>query len=496
MSDPGNATAIKTRGGVPRIERKVLVGFLAALVLMFVAGTFTYRAGAELLDADGTLARSQELRQSARKLYVSVSEAESSQRGYLLTGRSDLRQTYGRRAEEVAALGHAMRRLVRDDGQRAALDETMTLAPRRLGALEQQIGVYQRGGAAVAASAVAAEPAGELMRALHNATERIARGEEKWLADREADTVRSRLLALFSLVLTFAVGTGMLVGLFRGMGRETTARARAEAALPESSADVTQRARQDAEIRALAATLARRTNEVEAVNKELEAFAYSVSHDLRAPLRHINGYAELLASSLGPDLGDEPRRYLGVITNATQQMSQLIEDLLAFSRLTRADMHSTRIDLRSTVDAAVAGLEMSTQGRNIEWQIGELPQVEGDPAMLKLVYTNLVGNAVKYTAPRDPAKIEIGAAGEEDDRAILYVHDNGVGFDMKYAGKLFGIFQRMHHPDEFAGTGIGLATVQRIVNRHGGRIWAEAVAGEGATFYFTLQKSLSDSQAS
>jgi light-regulated signal transduction histidine kinase (bacteriophytochrome) len=258
--------------------------------------------------------------------------------------------------------------------------------------------------------------------------------------------------------------------------------------------NVTERGGQDAQINALAAELARRSSELEAANKELEAFAYSVSHDLRAPLRHINGYTELLASALGPDLGDEPRRYLEVITGATQQMSQLIEDLLAFSRITRADMRTARVDLRSTVDSAIATLEMSVRGRNIEWRIGELPAVEGDPAMLKLVYANLIENAIKYTAPRDRATIEVGAAGEEDGNAILYVRDNGVGFDMKYAGKLFGIFQRMHHPDEFEGTGIGLAVVQRIVNRHGGRAWAEAVAGEGATLFFTLRQSGSGPQ--
>jgi light-regulated signal transduction histidine kinase (bacteriophytochrome) len=253
--------------------------------------------------------------------------------------------------------------------------------------------------------------------------------------------------------------------------------------------------RKEAQIRELAAALTRRTNEVEAVNKELEAFAYSVSHDLRAPLRHINGYVDLLSTAIGSQLGDEPRRYLGVIAKASQQMGDLIDDLLAFSRTTRADMHNTRIDLRAMVDAAIAGLEMPMQGRNIEWHIGALPAVEGDAAMVKVVYANLIGNAVKYTAPRDPARIEIGAAGEEDGRAVLFVRDNGVGFDMKYAGKLFGIFQRMHHPDQFEGTGIGLATVQRIVTRHGGRIRAESVPGEGTTFYFTLQRAISDPHA-
>ena len=278
--------------------------------------------------------------------------------------------------------------------------------------------------------------------------------------------------------LTFVIATGILLLLFHAIRREMAVSAR-----------------KDAEIRELAAALTRRASEVEAVTKELEAFAYSVSHDLRAPLRHINGYVELLSTAIGSQLGDEPRRYLGVIATASQQMGELIDDLLAFSRMTRADMHNMPIDLRATVDAAIAGLEIPVRGRNIDWHIGVLPVVEGDPSMVKAVYANLIDNAVKYTAPRDPARIEIGAAGEEDGRAVLFVRDNGVGFDMKYAGKLFGIFQRMHHPDDFEGTGIGLATAQRIVTRHGGRIWAESVPGEGTTFYFTLQPAISEQQA-
>jgi light-regulated signal transduction histidine kinase (bacteriophytochrome) len=247
-----------------------------------------------------------------------------------------------------------------------------------------------------------------------------------------------------------------------------------------------ERARHEAQIRELSAALARREADIASVNKELETFAYSISHDLRAPLRHIGGYSQLLAQSLEDRLEDEPRRFLNVIGQASRQMGQLIDDLLSFSRLTRADLNRGRVAPRDIVDAVIAGLTTETRGRDIEWRIGELPLVEADPAMLKTVYANLIGNAVKYTAPRDRAIIESGADAAVDGRVPLFVRDNGVGFDMAYADRLFGIFQRLHPPEEFDGTGIGLATVQRIIARHGGRVWAQAAPGAGATFYFTL----------
>jgi light-regulated signal transduction histidine kinase (bacteriophytochrome) len=232
----------------------------------------------------------------------------------------------------------------------------------------------------------------------------------------------------------------------------------------------------------------RRAAETEAVNKELESFAYSVSHDLRAPLRHISGYAQLLAQSLEGKLEDEPRRYLNVVTQASRQMNDLLDALLAYSRMGRTALDLGRVAPRDMVDAVIAGLAADTRGRDIEWRIGDMPLVEADPAMLRIVYANLIGNAVKFTGPRERARIEIGAAGEENGRAVLFVRDNGVGFDMTYADRLFGIFQRMHPPEEFEGTGIGLAMVQRIISRHGGRVWAQAAPGEGATVYFTLAK--------
>lgn len=230
-----------------------------------------------------------------------------------------------------------------------------------------------------------------------------------------------------------------------------------------------------------------RTAELEAINKELEAFSYSVSHDLRMPLRHIDGYIELLLGETDGRLSAEAQRYLQVVSDASRKMGRLIDDLLAFSRMGRAELSVGRVELNELVRETIRSLETETQGRNIVWTIPPLPAVLGDAAMLRQIFANLLGNAVKYTRPRDPALIEIGLAGEEGGRLVLFVRDNGVGFDMQYADKLFGVFQRMHRADQFDGTGIGLANVRRIIARHGGRVWAEAAVDRGATFYFTLR---------
>jgi PAS domain S-box-containing protein len=227
--------------------------------------------------------------------------------------------------------------------------------------------------------------------------------------------------------------------------------------------------------------------ELAVVNQELEAFSYSVSHDLRAPLRHIHGYVEMLQRVTDGQLPAKALHYLKTITAASEEMGQLIDDLLAFSRVGRAEIRGTTIRLTELLEDVICSLEMTTKDRHIIWQVAALPAVLGDSSLLRQVLTNLVGNAVKYSRTRDPATIEIGCAGTEDGRAVLFVRDNGVGFDMQYGHKLFGVFQRLHRAEEFEGTGIGLAIVRRIVARHGGRVWAEAALDEGATFFFTLE---------
>jgi signal transduction histidine kinase len=233
-----------------------------------------------------------------------------------------------------------------------------------------------------------------------------------------------------------------------------------------------------------------RTIQMETANKELEAFSYSVSHDLRAPLRHVGGYLELLAEHVQGNLDEKGRHYLDIVLDSTQQMGSLIDDLLAFARTGRTEMRETTVGLVELVKQVQKDLAVDLKERKVVWTLGRLPEVKGDPVLLKQVVANLLGNAIKYTSTRAEVAIEIGCR-EEGEEWVFFVRDNGVGFDMRYAHKLFGVFQRLHSAEEFEGTGIGLATIRRIIGRHGGRTWAEGKVDEGATFYFSLPREVS-----
>jgi|HubBroStandDraft_1064217.scaffolds.fasta_scaffold66093_2 signal transduction histidine kinase len=253
--------------------------------------------------------------------------------------------------------------------------------------------------------------------------------------------------------------------------------------------EVEQRRHREEEIRKLNRELAVRAAELESTNKELESFAYSVSHDLRAPLRHVAGFSELLQKQAGASLDDRSQRYVRTILEAAKKMGNLIDDLLAFSRIGRAETNKTAVDLNQLVKEVVAEIGQETKGREIAWKIAALPVCYGDRAMLRLVVVNLVANAVKFTRMRRPAEIEIGCMDGREKDVEVFVKDNGAGFDMQYVNKLFGVFQRLHLPEQFEGTGIGLATVQRIIHRHGGTVRAEGAVDRGATFSFSLAKA-------
>jgi signal transduction histidine kinase len=234
--------------------------------------------------------------------------------------------------------------------------------------------------------------------------------------------------------------------------------------------------------------VAKRTADLEAANKELEAFSYSVSHELRAPLRQIEGFVDILRTTKSSTMDEEGQQYLATVARAAERLSRLIDDLLAFSRAARTGMRRKKVKLDEICARTIEELKHETVGRHVEWVVSALPEVSADPSLLPQVFLNLLGNALKYTQRRPRARIEIGSHHGPDEH-IIFVKDNGVGFDMRYAKKLFGVFQRLHAASDFAGTGIGLANVRRIIHQHGGQTWAEGVPNQGATFYFSLPTS-------
>jgi signal transduction histidine kinase len=303
------------------------------------------------------------------------------------------------------------------------------------------------------------------LAALHKSTEHNLGEADAAARDIQASVVTAKQWSVIEALSSLVLALVSAYLLARGIS-ETRAASRAIAGLNRE--------------------LEARVEELTAVNRELEAFTYSVSHDLRAPLRHIDGFSKMLEDRSAEQLNDAGKRALNRIRYGAQQMGRMIDDLLAFSRMGRRDLAKRLTSLRAVVDDCMEILSPSVQGRDIELRIGELPTVDCDPSLLKHVMVNLLSNAIKFSRDSHPAIVEVGqVAGRREP--TVFVRDNGVGFDIRYADKLFGIFQRLHRREDFDGVGVGLATVQRVVHKHGGRVWAESELGKGATFYFTLE---------
>lgn len=444
-----------------------------------------------------------EVEQQLTGIRTLLIEAETGVRGYVLVGDRSWLAPQERAASRVPAAIDALADMVRDNPvQLGRLDRLRTQANTRLESLQAMIDdVAFHDGRLTAKEPVQRGKA--LMDELLATLDGMLRHEDARLAERTARARQSqvRLFEILLLGALLGVGGALLTSYLFTNGVTSRIAMIAENARRIATGDepryptigggdeVGQLARAVTEAGGLLEgrqrELTARLGQLAAVNEELEAFSYSVSHDLRAPLRHVSGFVSMLEQSANGTLDETSRRHLSRIGAAAQRMGSLIDDLLAFSRAGRATMAPSRVDLSAVVREAREELDPESAGRAIEWITPPLPTVAADPAMLRLVIVNLLSNAVKYTRPRDRARIEVTAAAREGE-TVVSVRDNGVGFDMQYAHKLFGVFQRLHRQEDFEGTGIGLANVRRIIARHGGRTWAEGWIDGGAVFSFSL----------
>lgn len=468
LARPARGFLGEIHGGlVHRMERRVYLALALSLAVLVVIGLISIH------NANDSVARSQEVehtlqvRTQLAGLLLTVQEMETGARGFLLTGDEQYLQPYHKALDEVATRYLSLQSLIADNpAQTARLRQLEPLLRARLEFAQRKVETRRARGFDAALALVA--PGEQLMKSIRDIVDQMDAEEARLQAARgqeELDSVARMNLAIL-------LGTGFALGVvaFAGFAlhRDFLRRQRAEELLHQLNAESEERARA-----------------LETANKELEAFTYSVSHDLRAPLRHVDGFSKILEEEFAPHLPAEGQRMIQRIRAGAQQAGHLVDDLLNLSRVSRRELKLQIVGLKTVVEAVVKDLAGELQGRDIEWRVGELPFLECDAALIKQVLLNLLSNAVKYTRPRPKALIEIGACEREGQPAV-FVRDNGVGFSMKYADKLFGVFQRLHRAEDFEGTGVGLATVQRIVHKHGGRVWAEAELDKGATFSFTL----------
>lgn len=579
------------------LNPKITAGFAVALVILAASQFISYRSTYQLIQTSQRVTHTQQVLESLENVLVTMDDAETGQRGYLLTGQESYLEPYNGARKRLAGVMETLDELTPESSERQRdLESLSRMIKRKQQELAATITLKKAGKTEEASRLVLSNQGKQEMDDIRSLINRMRANEKARMAARSAQWEASSRRTTRVVVFGVAVAFLFLLAAILALNSEASERIRAQRNLQKSQArtkmltdsitdyailmlnpegkilswspgateilgykqeemvgqffsrfflpddvtagvpqkelekvlvtgraevegwrvrkdgsrfwsnsvmvairgnqgqlqgfskvmrDITERKTAQEEIESLNRDLAQRASELEAANKELEAFTYSVSHDLRAPLRHIDGFSQLLVDEYGPKLPEDVCRYLDRIQNGARQMGQLVDELLTLARIGRKEIRLQVTGLTSVVESVVNDLKTEIDGRAVQWKIAQLPYVECDPTLLKQVFANLLSNAVKYTRPRDPAVIEVGSV-QENATSTIFVRDNGVGFSMKYADKLFGVFQRLHRAEDFEGTGIGLATVQRIIHKHGGRIWAEAELDKGATFYFTL----------
>jgi signal transduction histidine kinase len=437
---------------------------LLVLATMISVGWIARRNMAAAVDSDQWVAHAQLIIGERSSLLSALKDAETGERGFIITGKALYLDPYSASMQLIDSHLAALGRLTAGDArQRAILDAASSLVARKLSDLSEGIRLRQTRGFAAAKVQVESNRGKDIMDDLRALVRRSRIEDEQVLRHRIA-VKESNFRSTIRSVFLGGVLSGMALLLLSVYLR----------------LELLRRLRSEAE-------LLHRTNELTEANAELDAFSSSVAHDLRAPIRQVLGFARLLAEDYGPALDAEGRRRLEKIQGGARYMGLLVDDLLNLSKVTRQAAALERVPLGRLAREVVEELKPDAAGRDVEWRLGELFEADCDPRLTKQVFVNLLSNALKYTRRCKRAVIEVGATTDESGERAVFVRDNGVGFDMKYAGKLFGIFQRLHTESEYEGTGVGLATADRIVRKHGGRIWALAEPGRGATFSFTLE---------
>jgi signal transduction histidine kinase len=440
---------------------------------------------------------SQHVLDRAYGLKASLHAAQAAQRGYVLTRSPHFRQRREEAERHVPQAIADLTALVADNpGQTAGVQRMAAAATELVRFQDENFSLVEKGQQATAASRIGEGIGDRLIDRFLGPMNAFLAEESRLAGERHTKASASNRLTILvvagGMFLNTALAATLAAGLTFSVRRRLavlTGNARRLAneqplLPPLSPGD--EIAEVDRVFREMAASLARATAALKQANQEMESFSYSVSHDLRTPLRAIDGFSRILQEESAPLLDAEGVRLLGIIRRNTVTMAQLIDDLLAFSRLSRQPVSRTAIDMVVLARETFAKVCPAETTRAIECVVDDpMPGFHGDLPMLRQSMLNLLANAVKFTASRETARIEVGSASVNGERAF-YVKDNGVGFDMRYVHKLFGVFQRLHLASEFEGTGVGLAIVQRVIHRHGGRVWAESVLGEGATFYFTV----------
>jgi signal transduction histidine kinase len=442
----------------------------SALIILICIGALSYRGEVHNENDREWVTHSLFVVEQLQGIRIDITLAESGQRGYLLTGEEKYLEPYQAGLDRVGQDMEKLRNLTLDNPrQREAILRLAPLVAARLAELSAGIEIRKQSGLQAGVEAVAyGNTGGKWMEQIAAQIAEMRHTEAELLSARLETAAAStrKMKVLIACGNTLAILILLVKGVVIHKG--TLRRNLAEENLKKANE-----------------RLERRTAELSETNIELESFAYSVAHDLRAPLRHIAGYSGALTQDYGPKLDEEGLRCLGKIASSARQMGRLVDDLLALSQIGRQELVFQETELGSLVAQVVEDLAPESAGRELEWQIGELFSAECDPGLMKQVFMNLLSNAVKYTRRQAHALIQVGQTMQNGE-PVIFVRDNGVGFEMQYADKLFGVFQRLHKARDFEGTGVGLAIVQRIIRKHGGRIWAEAAVDQGATFFFTL----------